>query len=153
MDRGGGLGREPEPAAAQPAAQPADRVGEPVADRVARRVAEIRDQVAPEAEGALWVLICRAGSGQPLLAMAVTDAVERLAPGELADLGRKLGQLQDVEVLLAVPRADAQPRLWDRRLWEQLDSVMRARSTPLLDLVVVGRRQHWSARTAATSVA
>jgi hypothetical protein len=51
-----------------------------------------------------------------------------------------------------IRRSDAQPRRTDRRLWHELSTRLAESSTELLDLVVVGDDEWWSAASGRTSL-
>lgn len=109
------------------------------------RVRELRLRLDRRDEGSLWLLFLDGPSG----AVVVASAVDGAMTGMDADLRNNLVSIvRDVRaaaVLLAVPRAEGRPQRADRALWRVMERGC-ASTTELVDLVVVGTDNYWSAR-------
>lgn len=105
-------------------------------------------RLTPSDEGSLWLLFFDDPCGEPVVASAIDGGMahlDEILPNLLMiidDVGAKA-------VLLAVPRRSGRPQPVDRRLWRELRTV--SVSPEILDLVVVGDHEHWSATKAAES--
>lgn len=110
------------------------------------RLRDLRGQLTPRDEGSLWLLFLDEPRGEVLLASAFAGAMAQVDAQMTRSLVRIIGQVPAAAVLLAVPRTDGQPLAVDRRLWSDLE---RLDVLPLVDLVVVGESDYWSARQAA----
>lgn len=111
---------------------------------LADRVAEIRTRLMPGDEGSLWILWLDGPQGEPVLACGIEGAMAELDDELVKNLATTIEEVGAAAVLLAVPRRVGVPDAVDRRLWSELRAQVRA-SVKIVDLVVVGKSQHWSA--------
>jgi len=110
------------------------------------RIYGLRGRLTPADEGSLWLLFLDGPRGEVILASAFADAMAHVDAQMTRNLVRILDHVPAVAVLLAVPRADGRPLPVDRQLWSDLEG---HDAIPLVDLVVVGETDYWSARSAA----
>jgi hypothetical protein len=113
-----------------------------------RRVRDVRMRLTPQDKDSLWLLLLEDRRGEVLVASAITEAMLHLDRGMVRNIGRIIRMVPSPAVLLVVPRVDGLPRAVDKELWLELKSAQCA-DTELVDLVVVGDADYWSARQAS----
>ncbi|MGN6473761.1 MAG: hypothetical protein ACTHK4_08965 [Mycobacteriales bacterium] len=86
----------------------------------------------------------RIGLVQTAQETAATDSADQFLAGYLATM---ITDVAAPGVLVAVHRADGRPTHADRQLWTMLSTRLEPTPTQLLDLVIVGESQTWSARS------
>lgn len=114
------------------------------------RVLQIREHLTPADEGALWVAFSDDPYGEPVLTVAVADALVQMDSHMITNLATIIRQVDPKAVLLVVPRRAGEPLAEDRDLWTEITRTLDDTSIEVLDLLVVGQTEVWSARDAAT---
>jgi hypothetical protein len=114
-----------------------------------QRVAELRARLTADDEGGLWLLLFDDPFGEPILAAAFDGAMWNMDAQLTRNLAMIIREVPAKSVLVAIPRSDGRPRAVDLHLWRELRPLVGA-GTELADLVVVGPRSHWSARSPAS---
>jgi hypothetical protein len=110
-------------------------------------VREVRTRLTEDDEGSLWVLFLDRPGGEVLTAVAFDDAMEHIDAAMTGNLQRLINAVSAPAVLLVVPRVDGQPGNSEIELWQRL-SGSRCLDTELIDLLAVGKDNHWSANKA-----
>lgn len=114
------------------------------------QVVGIRQRLSPQDEDSLWVVFFvdpgPAPDGEPATAMAIDGAMAHMDGLMTQNLALIIDSVPASAALLAVPRPDGIPRAVDKQLWRDVEPLLRAGSTELIDLVVVGDSGYWSAR-------
>ncbi len=103
------------------------------------RVQEIRQRLAPQDEGSLWIFYLEDPYGEALLASAVADAMAQMDRHMTENLAMIITSVAPKAVLLVVPRSDGKPLAVDSQLWRDLQDLLSGSTTELTDLLVVGR--------------
>lgn len=109
-------------------------------------VEAIRAHGSADDEGSLWMLLLDDPYGSPVVTSVVDDAMEHMDAHLTRNIAMILTEVGANAVLLAVPRQSGRPYDVDRRLWADLQSMVRP-PPEILDLVVVGDQAYWSARS------
>jgi DNA repair protein RadC len=109
-------------------------------------VADVRTRLTPEDEGSLWVLFLDHPRGEVLIATAFDRVMDSIDAEMTRNLRHLIGKIPTASVLLVVPRGEGVPCKADLDLWQQLGQCC---DTKVIDLVVVGHADYWSARRAA----
>jgi DNA repair protein RadC len=109
-------------------------------------VADVRTRLTPEDEGSLWVLFLDHPRGEVLIATAFDRVMDSIDAEMTRNLRHLIGRIPTASVLLVVPRGEGVPCKADLDLWQQLGQCC---DTKVIDLVVVGHADYWSARRAA----
>lgn len=109
------------------------------------RVEEIRERLAATDEGSLWLLLFDDPLGEPVLASAIDGAMAQMDPLMESNVAKIINELPVTGVLLAIPRRSGHPLAVDRQLCSALPLRIDP-STELIDVVIIGATNHWSAR-------
>jgi hypothetical protein len=112
------------------------------------RARDVRIQMGRRDEGSLWVLFLDDPHGAPLLAMPIAGAMDQLDDLLAVNLAMLINEVGSKAVLLAVPRRRGTPAAPDRQLWLHMQQLLAGSAVELIDLLVVGSRDTWSAREA-----
>lgn len=115
---------------------------------LSQTIDEIRDRVMPDDEGSLWLLFFDEPLCEPLVGAAFDGAMAHVDSEMTRNIALIIDTAPADAVLVAVPRRDGAPRPVDRQFWRDLRALRDDVAPRLLDLVVVGDRQHWSAQKA-----
>jgi hypothetical protein len=111
-------------------------------------VTDVRTRLTPEDEGSLWVLFLDHPRGDVLIATAFDQAMDSIDAEMTRNLQHLIWMIPAAAVLLVVPRREGLPCKADLDLWQRL-RLSQCGDTTLIDLVVVGQADYWSARLAA----
>ncbi|MDP9220789.1 MAG: hypothetical protein M3P23_09640 [Actinomycetota bacterium] len=111
------------------------------------RVSEVRQRLTTGDEASLWLLLFDDPSAAPVLAPVIEDAMSHMDADMARSVAIVINGVPAKAVLLAVPRRTGSPCRADRQLWLDLQHLVRE-PPELLDLIVVGDTEYWSARGA-----
>lgn len=114
-----------------------------------QRARQIQPHLSASDEGALWMQYFDDPYGEPLLSVAVADAMTQVDEQLARSVAMIIATVSPKAVLLVVPRGDGHPRPQDQVLWSAVLELLEGGATELLDLLVVGVRSAWSARESA----